>query len=72
MRPAVRKPVVRKPEQPRPGTVVWSGNGQCMVVPRKSVRLPPPKRKPKSMLKSSRGDDDFSPVPLLGVTLPAF
>jgi hypothetical protein len=72
MRPAVRKPAVRKPVQPRPGTVVWSGNGQRMVVPRKSVRLPPPNRKPKSMLKSSAKaqakDDDFSPLPLLGVT----
>ena len=66
-KPAVRKPAVRKPVAPRPGTVVWSGNGQPMVVPRKPVRPTRPKPKPTPMLKSTR-DDDFSPLPLLGVT----
>ena len=66
-KPAVRKPAVRKPVAPRPGTVVWSGNGQPMVVPRNPARPTRPKAKPTPMLKSTR-DDDFSPLPLLGVT----
>ena len=66
-KPAVRKPAVRKPVAPRPGTVVWSGNGQPMVVPRNPARPTRPKPRPMPMLKSTR-DDDFSPLPLLGVT----
>ena len=66
-KPAVRKPAVRKPVAPRPGTVVWSGNGQPMVVPRKPVRPTRPKTTPTPMLKSTHGND-FSPLPLLGVT----
>ena len=66
-KPGVRKPAARKPVAPRPGTVVWSGNGQPMVVPRNPARPTRPKPKPTPMLKSTR-DDDFSPLPLLGVT----
>ena len=66
-KPGVRKPAARKPVAPRPGTVVWSGNGQPMVVPRNPARPTRPKAKPTPMLKSTR-DDDFSPLPLLGVT----
>ena len=65
-KPAVKKPAVRKPVAPRPGTVIWSGNGQPMVVPRKLMRQTRPK--PTPMRKSTR-DDDFSPLPLLGVTV---